>query len=216
MRALRRAKREVGAAHRARRHRRRLGRRRGDRGADPLCRRRGRRGARLSPAPERAQPGGLRSIPTRPIRRRAAGMVVLALGKHGARELNYSSDIDLIVLYDAAAASIPEGTEPAPLFVRITKALARLLQERTARRLRAAGRSAAQARPGLDAGRALDRSAPTPITRRSARTGSARRMIKARPAAGDLDAWPALSRRARAVHLAQVFRLRARSPTSTR
>ncbi len=59
------------------------------------------------------------------------GMAVLALGKHGARELNYSSDVDLIVLYDAAAASIPEGIEPAPLFVRIAKGLARLLQERT-------------------------------------------------------------------------------------
>ena len=59
------------------------------------------------------------------------GLVVLALGKLGARELNYSSDIDLIVLYDPAAAAIPEGVEPAPLLVRITKALARLLQERT-------------------------------------------------------------------------------------
>ena len=59
------------------------------------------------------------------------GLVVLALGKLGGRELNYSSDIDLIVLYDAAAAAIPEGVEPAPLLVRITKALARLLQERT-------------------------------------------------------------------------------------
>ncbi len=59
------------------------------------------------------------------------GMVVLALGKHGARELNYSSDIDLIVLYDAAAASIPAGTAPGPLFVRIARALARILQERT-------------------------------------------------------------------------------------
>ncbi|MGO9422485.1 bifunctional [glutamine synthetase] adenylyltransferase/[glutamine synthetase]-adenylyl-L-tyrosine phosphorylase [Roseiarcus sp.] len=59
------------------------------------------------------------------------GLVVLALGKHGARELNYSSDIDLIVLFDASAASIPTGAEPAPLFVRVTKALARLLQERT-------------------------------------------------------------------------------------
>ena len=60
-----------------------------------------------------------------------SGVVVLALGKMGARELNYSSDIDIIVLYDSAAASIPEGTEPAPLFVRLTKALAKLLQERT-------------------------------------------------------------------------------------
>ncbi len=57
--------------------------------------------------------------------------MVLALGKHGARELNYSSDIDLIVLYDPAAASIPQGTEPGPLFARLTRSLARLLQERT-------------------------------------------------------------------------------------
>ncbi len=60
-----------------------------------------------------------------------SGLVVLALGKHGARELNYSSDIDLIVLFDPSRASIPEGVEPGPLFVRLTKALARVLQERT-------------------------------------------------------------------------------------
>ena len=60
-----------------------------------------------------------------------SGLVVLALGKHGARELNYSSDIDLIVLYDPAAASLPPGTEPGPLFARLTRSLARLLQERT-------------------------------------------------------------------------------------
>jgi glutamate-ammonia-ligase adenylyltransferase len=62
---------------------------------------------------------------------RGSGLVVLALGKHGARELNYSSDVDLIVLFDPQAASIPVGVAPGPLFVRITKALARLLQERT-------------------------------------------------------------------------------------
>jgi len=60
-----------------------------------------------------------------------SGLVVLALGKHGARELNYSSDVDLIVLYDSAAASIPPGTEPGPMFARFTRALARLMQERT-------------------------------------------------------------------------------------
>jgi [glutamine synthetase] adenylyltransferase / [glutamine synthetase]-adenylyl-L-tyrosine phosphorylase len=60
-----------------------------------------------------------------------SAVVVLALGKHGARELNYSSDIDPIVLFDPAAPSIPQGTEPGPLFVRLTKALARLMQERT-------------------------------------------------------------------------------------
>src|SRR5208282_3472489 len=75
--------------------------------------------------------GRLKLDPRAPDPQAGAGVVVLALGKHGARELNYSSDVDLVVLYDAAAASIPEGVEPAPLFVRMTKALARLLQERT-------------------------------------------------------------------------------------
>ena len=38
-----------------------------------------------------------------------AGYVVLAMGKHGAHELNYSSDIDLIVLFDPERAALPEG-----------------------------------------------------------------------------------------------------------
>ncbi len=34
---------------------------------------------------------------------KGCGIVVLALGKHGAGELNYSSDTDLIVLFDPDA-----------------------------------------------------------------------------------------------------------------
>ncbi len=59
------------------------------------------------------------------------GMVVLALGKHGAGELNYSSDVDLMILFDPAAASLPAASEPQRLYVRLTQSLARLLQERT-------------------------------------------------------------------------------------
>ena len=60
------------------------------------------------------------------------GLVILALGKHGAGELNYSSDVDLIVFYDPdIAAARLSGGEPAPFFVRLTKALARILSERT-------------------------------------------------------------------------------------
>ena len=36
-----------------------------------------------------------------------SGYIVLAMGKMGAFELNYSSDIDLIVLYDPAAPALP-------------------------------------------------------------------------------------------------------------
>ena len=57
------------------------------------------------------------------------GYIVLALGKMGGNELNYSSDIDLIVFYDPAA--VAPGIEPAALYVRITRSLVKLLQERT-------------------------------------------------------------------------------------
>ena len=61
-----------------------------------------------------------------------SGYIVLAMGKMGAFELNYSSDIDLIVFYDAAAPAVPEDAAPAALFVRITQRLVKLLQERNA------------------------------------------------------------------------------------
>ncbi len=61
-----------------------------------------------------------------------SGYIVLAMGKMGAFELNYSSDIDLIVFYDPAAPAVPKDAEPAGLFVRITQRLVKLLQERNA------------------------------------------------------------------------------------
>ena len=39
---------------------------------------------------------------------RGSGLVILGLGKLGARELNYSSDIDLIVLYDSERIVTPD------------------------------------------------------------------------------------------------------------
>ena len=61
-----------------------------------------------------------------------SGYAVLAMGKHGADELNYSSDIDLIVMFDPDVPSIPDRDESVALFVRLTKALVKILQERTA------------------------------------------------------------------------------------
>jgi glutamate-ammonia-ligase adenylyltransferase len=61
-----------------------------------------------------------------------SGYIVLAMGKMGAFELNYSSDIDLIVFYDLGAPVVPKEAAPAALFVRITQRLVKLLQERTA------------------------------------------------------------------------------------
>jgi [glutamine synthetase] adenylyltransferase / [glutamine synthetase]-adenylyl-L-tyrosine phosphorylase len=61
----------------------------------------------------------------------ASGYIVLAMGKMGAYELNFSSDIDLIVFFDAAAAALPSGIEPTSFYVRLTRDLVKLLQERT-------------------------------------------------------------------------------------
>ena len=57
------------------------------------------------------------------------GYVVLAMGKHGAGELNYSSDIDLIVLYDPDIAPLNAGVEPSTFFVKFTRDLVALLQD---------------------------------------------------------------------------------------
>lgn len=62
---------------------------------------------------------------------RGCGVVVMALGKHGSGELNYSSDIDLVVFFDPASPALPENAEPATVYSRIAQQLARLLQERT-------------------------------------------------------------------------------------
>ncbi len=61
-----------------------------------------------------------------------SGFTVLAMGKYGALELNYSSDIDLIVLYDPETAPISGDAEAPVEFVRVTKRLVKLLSDRTA------------------------------------------------------------------------------------
>jgi [glutamine synthetase] adenylyltransferase / [glutamine synthetase]-adenylyl-L-tyrosine phosphorylase len=60
----------------------------------------------------------------------AAGMVVFAMGKMGARELNYSSDIDLICLFDESR--YPDGASDArAAFIRVTRKMAALVGDRT-------------------------------------------------------------------------------------
>ena len=80
---------------------------------------------------EAARAGRLRLDPDSERIAADGGIVILALGKHGARELNFSSDIDLVTLYNPGAAVIPPGAEPNPLYVRLVKTVVRLLQERT-------------------------------------------------------------------------------------
>jgi glutamate-ammonia-ligase adenylyltransferase len=60
-----------------------------------------------------------------------SGYVVLAMGKMGGYELNFSSDIDLMIFFDPAAAALAPDVEAAPFYVRLTRDLVKLLQERT-------------------------------------------------------------------------------------
>ena len=59
-----------------------------------------------------------------------AGMVVLAMGKLGAGELNYSSDIDLICLYDETRYRNSEQ-EARAAFIRVTRRMTALLSDST-------------------------------------------------------------------------------------
>ena len=61
-----------------------------------------------------------------------SGLVCLAMGKMGARELNYSSDIDLIVLYDDALPAYADNSELRQAFVNATRTMVKLMEERTA------------------------------------------------------------------------------------
>src|SRR5258705_8572536 len=59
------------------------------------------------------------------------GLIVLAMGKMGAFELNYSSDIDLIVFYDEDRFAFARGGEKRTAAVDLVKGLLKLLAEPT-------------------------------------------------------------------------------------
>ncbi len=59
------------------------------------------------------------------------GFSVIALGKHGGRELNYSSDIDPIFIFDPETLPVDDGKDPSKIAVRIGKRIISLLSERT-------------------------------------------------------------------------------------
>ncbi|HEY1431495.1 MAG TPA: glutamine-synthetase adenylyltransferase, partial [Stellaceae bacterium] len=59
------------------------------------------------------------------------GLIVLGMGKLGGCELNYSSDIDLIISYDPASARVTARDGVQSFFVRLTRELVRILEAYT-------------------------------------------------------------------------------------
>ncbi len=114
------------------------------------------------------------------------GYAVLAMGKQGAFELNYSSDIDLIVLYDAASPLLPPGADTASFFVRLTRRLVQLMQDVTEDGY--AFRTDLRLRPDPRATQvAISIEAAALYYENQGQNWERAAMIKARPAAGDLD-----------------------------
>ncbi len=62
----------------------------------------------------------------------APGFALIAMGKMGARELNYSSDIDFSAFFDAEKLAAAGAREPRVAAVRLVAPLARVLEEVTA------------------------------------------------------------------------------------
>jgi glutamate-ammonia-ligase adenylyltransferase len=73
----------------------------------------------------------LATPPFRLLPRNGKGLVILGMGKLGAHELNYSSDIDLVIFYDNSQAGGADPDETGIAFTRLARALVRLMEERT-------------------------------------------------------------------------------------
>ena len=115
----------------------------------------------------------------------AGGMVALAMGKMGAHELNYSSDIDLICLFDETRYSGAEH-EARAAFIRVTRRMAATLSDitdgyvfRTDLRLR----PDASVTPVC-----ISMAAAEAYYEAEGRTWERAAYIKARPCAGDIAA----------------------------
>lgn len=116
-----------------------------------------------------------------------AGFIALALGKHGACELNYSSDIDPILLYDPARLPRRERDEPAEAAQRYAREIVRLLSEVTSEgyvfRVDLRLRPASEVSP-----LALSVNAATTHYESSALAWERAAFIRARACAGDIGA----------------------------
>ena len=116
-----------------------------------------------------------------------AGLVVLAMGKMGARELNYSSDIDLICLFDETRFSADDYLDARASFIRVTRKLCGLLSDHTDEGY--VFRTDLRLRPDPSVTPVcLSMEAAERYYESLGRTWERAAYIKARPCAGDLDA----------------------------
>ncbi len=116
-----------------------------------------------------------------------SGYFVLGMGKLGAHELNYSSDIDLIVLFDPEKVTTEDPMALRQTFVRATRSLMRIFDERTEEGY--VFRTDLRLRPDPSATPlAISVEAATEYYESMGQNWERAAMIKARTIAGDLEA----------------------------
>jgi glutamate-ammonia-ligase adenylyltransferase len=121
------------------------------------------------------------------ILEQSTGVVVLAMGKYGAFELNYSSDIDLIVFYEPRRFPFRKRDDARGAAVDITRGLVRLLSEITSDGY--VFRSDLRLRPDAGATQvAISTDAAEAYYENMGQNWERAAMIKARACAGDTEA----------------------------
>ncbi len=112
------------------------------------------------------------------------GLTVLAMGKYGAYELNYSSDIDLIVFYDSQSFPFRAKADMRAAAVELVKGLVKLLSETTVEGY--VFRTDLRLRPDAGATQvAISLGAAEAYYEGMGQNWERAAMIKARPCAGD-------------------------------
>ena len=78
-----------------------------------------------------AHDGGKLTLPDPARPCEGTGLVVLGMGKLGGRELNYSSDIDVVVFFDPDTGILRDPDDATETYARMLRRLIRILQDRT-------------------------------------------------------------------------------------
>lgn len=124
---------------------------------------------------------------------RGSGLFVLGMGKLGGEELNYSSDIDLVVLFEPEAEAVVDPPESVEMYSRLARRLVKMIGERTKDGY--VFRTDLRLRPDPSA---MPLAVPVPTAlvyyEGSGRDWERAAMIKARPIAGDGEAAAAFMR----------------------
>ncbi|MBT6414730.1 bifunctional [glutamine synthetase] adenylyltransferase/[glutamine synthetase]-adenylyl-L-tyrosine phosphorylase [Candidatus Puniceispirillum sp.] len=115
------------------------------------------------------------------------GWIIFAVGKLGAEELNYSSDIDLIIIHDPDANPLNDPATAQAFYVAQTRALVKLLSAATADGIGWRIDLRLRPDPGATAV-SIQIAAALGYYESIARTWERAAFIRARPIAGDIEA----------------------------